>query len=90
LPSFAETNSLLGDAFTWVGLVKEKSAVILATALILRVTAFIIFSPFAGVLADRMSRKIFYTLPTLFGWPRCLFIFGKPGMANLYLYIVTI
>ncbi|MGF7079077.1 MFS transporter [Mucilaginibacter sp. UYCu711] len=62
---FAESISLLGDAFTWVGLAllsyqfgKEKSAVILATALTLRVTAFIIFSPFAGVLADRMSRKI--------------------------------
>ncbi|RWY48345.1 MFS transporter [Mucilaginibacter gilvus] len=62
---FAESISLLGDAFTWVGLAllsyqfgKERSAVILATALTLRVTAFIIFSPFAGVLADRMSRKI--------------------------------
>lgn len=61
---FAESISLLGDAFTWVGLAllsyqfgKEKSAIILATALTLRVTAFIIFSPFAGVLADRMSRK---------------------------------
>lgn len=66
---FAESISLLGDAFTWVGLAllsyqfgKEKSAIILATALTLRVTAFIIFSPFAGVLADRMSRKtILYT-----------------------------
>jgi len=36
---------------------KERSAVILATALTLRVAAFIIFSPFAGVLADRISRK---------------------------------
>ncbi|TXE06484.1 MFS transporter [Gelidibacter salicanalis] len=60
----AQTISLLGDAFTWVGLAllayqfgEEKAAVILATALTLRVTAFIIFSPFAGVLADRMSRK---------------------------------
>src|SRR6195952_652455 len=61
---FAESISLLGDAFTWVGLAllsyqfgKERSAVILASALTLRVTAFIIFSPFAGVLADRLSRK---------------------------------
>lgn len=66
---FAESISLLGDAFTWVGLAllsyqfgREKSAIILATALTLRVTAFIIFSPFAGVLADRVSRKtILYT-----------------------------
>lgn len=61
---FAQTISLLGDAFTWVGLAllsyqfgKENSAVILATALTLRVIAFIIFSPFAGVLADRFDRK---------------------------------
>ncbi|MEO6523787.1 MAG: MFS transporter, partial [Mucilaginibacter sp.] len=66
---FAESISLLGDAFTWTGLAllafqfgKEKSAIILATALTLRVTSFIIFSPFAGVLADRVSRKtILYT-----------------------------
>ncbi|WP_027379041.1 MFS transporter [Chryseobacterium daeguense] len=60
----AQTISLIGDAFTWVGLAllayqfgKERSAIILASALTLRVTAFIIFSPFAGVLADRISRK---------------------------------
>jgi hypothetical protein len=42
--------SLLGDAFTWVGLTllsyqfgKAQSAIILATALTLRVTAFILF-----------------------------------------------
>ncbi|RFZ83101.1 MFS transporter [Mucilaginibacter terrenus] len=66
---FAESISLLGDAFTWVGLAllsyqfgRERSAIILATALTLRVTAFILFSPFAGVLADRVSRKtILYT-----------------------------
>lgn len=60
----AQTISLIGDAFTWVGLAllayqigKERSAAILATALTLRVTAFIIFSPFAGVLADKIYRK---------------------------------
>ncbi|SDE92343.1 MFS transporter, NRE family, putaive nickel resistance protein [Pricia antarctica] len=65
----AQTISLLGDAFTWVGLAllayqfgEGRAAVILATALTLRVTAFIIFSPFAGVLADRIDRKrILYT-----------------------------
>ncbi|MBC7488121.1 MAG: MFS transporter [Cytophagaceae bacterium] len=61
---FAQTISLLGDAFTWVGLAllsyqfgKERSTPILAAALTLRVIAFIIFSPFAGVLADRIDRK---------------------------------
>jgi len=61
---FAQTISLLGDAFTWIGLAlisyqfgKEQSAVILSTALTLRVVAFIVFSPFAGVLSDRVDRK---------------------------------
>ncbi|MGF7082136.1 MFS transporter [Mucilaginibacter sp. UYCu711] len=61
---FAETISLIGDAFTWVGLAllayqfdEERSAVILATALTLRVSAFIVFSPFAGILADKIDRK---------------------------------
>lgn len=60
----SQTISLLGDAFTWVGIALlafqlggEKSAVILATALTLRVTAFIIFGPYAGVIADRVDRK---------------------------------
>lgn len=60
----AETISLMGDAFTWVGLAllayeldSENSAAILATALTLRVTAFIIFSPFSGVLSDNVDRK---------------------------------
>lgn len=60
----AQTISLLGDAFSWVALAllayqidKERSPVILATALTLRVTAFIIFSPFAGVVADKVDRK---------------------------------
>lgn len=60
----AQTISLLGDAFSWVGLAllayqidKGNSSVILATALTLRVTAFIIFSPFAGVVADKVDRK---------------------------------
>ncbi len=60
----AQTVSLLGDAFTWVGLAllayqidKERSPVILASALTLRVAAFIVFSPFAGVLADKVQRK---------------------------------
>lgn len=60
----AQTISLLGDAFSWVGLAllayqidQSNSSVILATALTLRVTAFIIFSPFAGVVADKVDRK---------------------------------
>jgi NRE family putative nickel resistance protein-like MFS transporter len=60
----AQTISLIGDAFSWVGLAllayqldEDRASAILATALTLRVTAFIVFSPFAGVLADKVDRK---------------------------------
>nr|WP_295924871.1 MFS transporter [uncultured Dyadobacter sp.] len=61
---FAQTISLLGDAFTWVGIAlisyqfgQQHSAKVLSLALTMRVTAFILFSPFAGVLADLVDRK---------------------------------
>src|SRR5919202_1072921 len=61
---FSQTISLLGDAFTWVGiallayqLAGKNAAILLSTALTLRVTAFILFGPYAGVLADRIDRK---------------------------------
>lgn len=65
----SQTISLLGDAFTWVGIALlayqfggQHSAAILSTALTLRVSAFILFGPYAGVLADRIDRKkIMYT-----------------------------
>ena len=60
----SQTISLMGDAFTWVGIALlafqfggQHSAVILSTALTLRVAAFIIFGPYAGVIADRLDRK---------------------------------
>ena len=60
----AQTTSLLGDALTWVGLALlafqlggGHSAEILAFALTLRVTAFVLLAPLAGVLADRLNRK---------------------------------
>ncbi|WP_417238091.1 MFS transporter [Bizionia sp.] len=61
---FAQLSSLFGDAFTWLGIAllayeikPENAAAILASALTLRVTAYIIFSPFAGILSDRLDRK---------------------------------
>jgi NRE family putative nickel resistance protein-like MFS transporter len=61
---FAQTTSLLGDALTWVGLALlafeltgTGASEVLAIALTLRVTVFVIFSPLAGVLADRYDRK---------------------------------
>lgn len=60
----SQTISLLGDAFTWVGIALlayqfggKNSAIILSAALTLRVAAFILFGPYAGVLADRIDRK---------------------------------
>ncbi|OYX86656.1 MAG: MFS transporter [Flavobacteriales bacterium 32-34-25] len=61
---FAQIASLFGDAFTWLGLAlltyeisPQNAATILATALTLRVTAYIIFSPFAGVVSEKFQRK---------------------------------
>ena len=60
----SQTASLFGDAFTWLGLAlvsyslnPENSAVILASALTLRVAAYIFFGPFAGVVSERFKRK---------------------------------
>lgn len=60
----AQTVSLLGDAFTWVGVALlafefagENAASVLSTALTLRVVAFIFFGPYAGVLADKYNRR---------------------------------
>jgi MFS transporter, NRE family, putaive nickel resistance protein len=61
----AQTISLFGDALTWLGLallafelVGKDSAVVLSVALTLRVTAFVILSPIAGAIADRLDRKL--------------------------------
>jgi NRE family putative nickel resistance protein-like MFS transporter len=60
----AQTISQVGDAFTWVALAllayqlaEQNAAVVLGTALTLRVAAFVLFSPLAGVLADRLERR---------------------------------
>jgi len=61
----AQTASLLGDALIWVALALLafelaglQAAIVLGVALTLRVTAFVVFSPLAGALADRVSRKV--------------------------------
>ncbi len=60
----AQTVSQIGDALTWVAvallafeLARENAAVVLGTALTLRVMAFVLLSPLAGVLADRLERR---------------------------------
>lgn len=69
----AQAMSQIGDAFTWVALALlafelagTDAAVILGAALTLRVTAFVLLSPLAGVLADRLERKTIL-LSTHFG-----------------------
>jgi len=60
----AQTISLFGDALTWLGLALlafelagKDSGIVLSIALTLRVTAFVILSPLAGAIADRLDRK---------------------------------
>lgn len=61
----AQTISLLGDALTWVGVALlafefagKNAASVLSIALTIRVTAFILFGPYAGLLADKINRRI--------------------------------
>jgi MFS transporter, NRE family, putaive nickel resistance protein len=60
----AQTINLVGDSLTWLGLALlafelagEKAGVVLAGALTLRVVAFVVLSPIAGAIADRVDRK---------------------------------
>ena len=60
----AQTINLIGDALTWLGLALlafelagDQAGIILSVALTLRVTAYVILSPFAGAIADRVDRK---------------------------------
>jgi MFS transporter, NRE family, putaive nickel resistance protein len=60
----AQVVNLIGDALSWLGLALlafeiagEKSGIVLATALTLRVSAFVILSPIAGLIADRYDRQ---------------------------------
>ena len=69
----AQTVSLLGDALTWVGLALlafelagKDSALVLSAMLTLRVTAFVLLSPLAGALADRLDRKVILVTTHLF------------------------
>lgn len=90
----AQTISLLGDAFTWVGIALlafefggDQSAKILATALTLRVTAFIIFGSFSGVMADRFNRKNIMIGADLI---RMIIVFSFPFVSQLWQIYVLI
>lgn len=84
----AQTVSQIGDALTWVGLALlayelagANAAVVLGAALTLRVTAFVLLSPLAGVLADRLERKTIL-LSTHFG--RALIIGLMPFITEVW------
>ena len=69
----AQAISLLGDSITWLGVALlafefggDQSAKILATALTLRVSAFIIFGSYAGIIADTFNRKKIMIITNLF------------------------
>ncbi len=60
----AQTINLAGDALTWLGLALlafelagNGAGTVLAGALTLRVMAFVLLSPIAGAIADRVDRK---------------------------------
>ncbi len=60
----AQTINLLGDSLTWLGLALlafelagEQAGTVLAGALTLRVMAFVVLAPIAGVIADRVDRQ---------------------------------
>ena len=69
----AQAISLLGDSITWLGVALlayefggDHSAKILATALTLRVSAFIIFGSYAGIIADSFNRKTIMIITNIF------------------------
>jgi len=69
----AQAISLLGDSITWLGIALlayefggDKSAKILAVSLVLRVSAFVIFGSYAGIIADNFSRKKIMIITNMF------------------------
>ncbi|MGE5406131.1 MAG: MFS transporter [Methanosarcina sp.] len=69
----AQGISLIGDSVSWLGVALlayefggEQSAKILSAALVLRVTAFVIFGSYAGIIADRYSRKKIMIITNMF------------------------
>jgi MFS transporter, NRE family, putaive nickel resistance protein len=93
----AQTINLIGDALTWLGLALlafelagKQSGTVLAGALTLRVTVFVLLSPIAGVLADRYDRKLIMTWTHL---ARMLIVCLFPFVTQvwqIYLIVLTL
>ena len=84
----AQTINLVGDALTWLGLALlafklagEKAGIILSGALALRVMAFVVLSPLAGVIADRFARKRIMVITHL---SRMVFVCLLPFVAQVW------
>jgi MFS transporter, NRE family, putaive nickel resistance protein len=91
----AQTISLLGDSLTWLGLgllafelAGKSSPVVLATALTIRVTTFVMVAPIAGVVADRINRKPLLTIAHL---GRMLFVCLLPFVGTIWqIYVLVL
>lgn len=90
----AQTVSQIGDALTWVGVAllaaqlvgPTQAPAVLAVALTLRVTAFVLLSPLAGVLADRVNRR---TVLAVCDFGRLLVMLGLFAVTEVWhLYVL--
>jgi MFS transporter, NRE family, putaive nickel resistance protein len=85
---FAQAINLVGDAFTWLGLallavelVGQNAGSVLAVALTLRVMSFVLLSPIAGSIADRVDRKRIMVITHL---GRMLLVCGLPFVTQVW------
>lgn len=91
----AQAISQVGDALTWVALALlayelagARAAVVLGVALTLRVSAFVVLSPWAGVLADRVERRTMLFVTHL---GRAAVIVLMPFVTDLWqVYVLTL
>lgn len=91
---FAQAISLLGDSITWVGIALlayefggENSSKILATSLTLRVSSFVLFGSYAGIMADKFSRKKIMIITNIFRMLIILSLAFITNTAQLYIMI---
>lgn len=91
---FAQAISLLGDSITWVGIALlayefggDQSSKILATSLTLRVSSFVLFGSYAGIMADKFSRKKIMIITNIFRMIIILSLAFITNTGQLYLMI---
>ncbi|HEX2922060.1 MAG TPA: MFS transporter [Bacteroidales bacterium] len=93
----AQAISLLGDSITWVGVALlayefggDQSSRILATSLTLRVTSFVLFGSYAGILADRFNRKMIMIITNTFRMFIIISLAFVNGTTGLYILIFSL